>query len=78
MLHLIWTKDNNTIGEDGKELKGIRQKVLEVYRNLYFDPRADLEPRKQVNFIAQQMVMCVARITFTFEHNILMVIQVNI
>jgi len=61
MLHLIWTKDNNAVGDDGKELKGIRQKVLEVYKNLYFDPNPSDEPKVQINYIAKQMVEYVPR-----------------
>ncbi|KAJ6612245.1 non-SMC mitotic condensation complex subunit 1-domain-containing protein [Mycena sp. CBHHK59/15] len=39
MLHLVWNKDNsNSTSEDGQELKGIRQRLLECYRGLYFDP----------------------------------------
>ena len=57
MLHLIWMKDNNSSSsEDGKELKGIRQRLLECYRLLYFDPIADLEPKDQVNRIAKNLV----------------------
>ncbi|KAG8896374.1 Condensin complex subunit, partial [Tulasnella sp. 417] len=57
MIHLIWTKDNSaTSTEDGKELKGIRSKLVEVYRLLYFDPLPDLEPKQQVNRIAKNMI----------------------
>ena len=59
MLHLIWHKDNNSsTAEDGKELKGIRSRVLECYRNLYFDPLPDpeLEPKAQVNRITKNMI----------------------
>lgn len=57
MLHLIWTKDNNApIVEDGKEIKGVRQKLLECYKHLYFDPLEDLEPKQQVNRIAKNLV----------------------
>ncbi|KAG8948741.1 Condensin complex subunit [Tulasnella sp. 424] len=57
MIHLIWTKDNSaTSAEDGKELKGIRSKLVEVYRLLYFDPLPDLEPKQQVNRIAKNMI----------------------
>ncbi|KAG8907136.1 Condensin complex subunit [Tulasnella sp. 403] len=56
MIHLIWTKDNSSTNEDGKELKGVRSKLLEVYRSLYFDPVADLEPKQQVNRIAKNMI----------------------
>ncbi|KAJ7510292.1 non-SMC mitotic condensation complex subunit 1-domain-containing protein [Mycena galericulata] len=57
MLHLIWSKDNSSsTSEDGQELKGIRQRLLECYRNLYFDPIADIEPKAQVNRIAKNMI----------------------
>lgn len=57
MIHLIWTKDNSaTSAEDGKELKGIRSKLVEVYRLLYFDPLPDLDPKQQVNRIAKNMI----------------------
>ncbi|PFH48881.1 hypothetical protein AMATHDRAFT_64397 [Amanita thiersii Skay4041] len=57
MLHLIWHKDNNSsTTEDGKELKGIRSRVLECYRSLYFDPIPDLDPKAQVNRIAKNMI----------------------
>lgn len=69
MLHLIWSKDNNNssvaatvaasaMGEDGKELnlKGVRARLLECYRSLYFDPLPDMEPRQQVNRIAKNMI----------------------
>ncbi|KAH9478251.1 Condensin complex subunit 1 [Psilocybe cubensis] len=56
MLHLIWTKDNTTTSEDGKELKGIRQRLLETYQSLYLDPTADDKPKEQVNRITKNLV----------------------
>ncbi|KAI9441173.1 non-SMC mitotic condensation complex subunit 1 [Lactarius psammicola] len=56
MLHLIWSKDNSSMSEDGKELKGIRSRLLECYRSLYFDPLPDMEPKQQVNRIAKNMI----------------------
>jgi condensin complex subunit 1 len=56
MLHLIWSKDNSSTMEDGKELKGIRSRLLECYRSLYFDPLPDMEPKQQVNRIAKNMI----------------------
>ncbi len=56
MLHLVWSKDNNSTSEDGKELKGIRSRLLECYRSLYFDALPDLEPKQQVNRIAKNMI----------------------
>lgn len=55
MLHLIWAKDNSSMSEDGKELKGIRSRLLECYKNLYFDP-IDLGPQENVNRIAKNMI----------------------
>ena len=60
MLHLIWAKDNTTSPtEDGKEVKGIRSRLLECYRNLYFDALPNMNPKEQVNRIAKNMVECV-------------------
>lgn len=56
MLHLIWTKDNNATSEDGKEVKGVRSRLLECYRSLYFDPIPDMEPKQQINRIAKNMI----------------------
>ncbi|KIK92248.1 hypothetical protein PAXRUDRAFT_830137 [Paxillus rubicundulus Ve08.2h10] len=56
MLHLIWSKDNSQTSEDGKELKGVRSRLLECYRNLYFDPLPDMEPKQQVNRISKNMI----------------------
>ena len=36
--------------EDEKELKGVRSRLLESYRNLYFDSLPDTEPKQQVNW----------------------------
>ncbi|KAF8207249.1 non-SMC mitotic condensation complex subunit 1-domain-containing protein [Mycena galopus ATCC 62051] len=57
MLHLIWNKDNSaSTSEDGQELKGIRQRLLECYRQLYFDPIAGMDAKGQVNRIAKNMI----------------------
>ncbi|TEB34024.1 ARM repeat-containing protein [Coprinellus micaceus] len=57
MIHLIWTKDNNTTTtEDGKEIKGVRQKLLECYKTLYFEEVENLDPRGQVKRIAKNLV----------------------
>ncbi|KAJ7052444.1 non-SMC mitotic condensation complex subunit 1-domain-containing protein [Mycena amicta] len=57
MLHLIWNKDNgNSTSEEGQDLKGIRQRLLECYRYLYFDPVPDLDPKAQVQRIAKNMI----------------------
>ena len=58
MLHLIWNKDDSrsTTAEDGQELKGIRQRLLECYRGLYFDQIAGLDQKAQVNRIAKNMI----------------------
>lgn len=56
MVHLIWTKDNTLVMEDGQQLKGIRSRLIEVYRSLYFEPVADLSPRDNVTRIARNMI----------------------
>ena len=70
MLHLIWNKDNNSLSsEDGKELKGVRQRLLECYRLLYFDPIAELEPKDQVNRIAKNLIEYVyALSSFVYQY----------
>jgi condensin complex subunit 1 len=67
MLHLIWSKDNNSMSEDGKEVKGVRSRLLECYRNLYFDALPDLEPMQQINRIAKNMIECVSCHNTSFE-----------
>jgi condensin complex subunit 1 len=57
MIHLTWSKDNNSlVMEDGKELKGIKSRLIEVYRSLYFEPIGTLNPRDNVNRIARNLV----------------------
>lgn len=56
MLHLIWSKDDSATSEDGEKLKGIRPRLLECYRSLYFDPIPDMEPKQQINRIAKNMI----------------------
>lgn len=56
MLHLIWVKDNSSTIEDGKELKGIRSRLLDCYRTLYFDEVANLDPKGQVSRVAKNMI----------------------
>ena len=56
MLHLIWSKDSNATSEDGEKLKGVRARLLECYRSLYFDPLPGMEAKQQVNRIAKNMI----------------------
>ncbi|CDR99695.1 hypothetical protein [Sporisorium scitamineum] len=56
MVHLIWTKDNALVMEDGSQLKGVRSRLIEVYRALYFEPRADLSGKDNVARIAKNMI----------------------
>ncbi|KAH9924065.1 non-SMC mitotic condensation complex subunit 1-domain-containing protein [Fomitopsis serialis] len=56
MLHLIWSKDNSQTSDEGKELKGVRSRLLECYRQLYFDPVADLDPKGNINRITKNMI----------------------
>lgn len=62
MIHLIWSKDNSSTSEDGKELKGVRSRLLDCYKSLYFDVVQDLEPKDQINRIAKNMIECVSRL----------------
>jgi condensin complex subunit 1 len=55
MVHLIWTKDNNTT-EEGTELRGVRSSLLDVYRSLYFDASPDESPKENVNRITKNMI----------------------
>ncbi|PWN48727.1 hypothetical protein IE53DRAFT_180662 [Violaceomyces palustris] len=56
MVHLIWTKDNTLVMEDGSQLKGVRSRLIEVYRALYFDARSDLSAKDNVARIARNMI----------------------
>ncbi|KAM0787854.1 hypothetical protein ACM66B_003907 [Microbotryomycetes sp. NB124-2] len=56
MLHLIWAKDEATTEEDGKELKGIRSKLIECYTQLYFEPVPHLSDKEQVNRVTQNVI----------------------
>lgn len=56
MLHLIWSKDEATTEEDGKEIKGIRSKLIECYTQLYFEPLVDLSPKDNVTRVAQNLI----------------------
>ncbi|SPO25585.1 related to YCS4 - subunit of condensin protein complex [Ustilago trichophora] len=56
MVHLIWTKDNALVMEDGSQLKGVRSRLIEVYRALYFDARADMSAKDNVARIAKNMI----------------------
>lgn len=64
MLHLIWTKDNNstTSTEDGIDARSVRGNLIDVYRSLYFDIVPDLAPKQQVNRIAKNMIEWVDQI----------------
>lgn len=58
MLHLIWTKDNNSTNstEEGMDGKGIKASLIEVYRSLYFDVVPDLTPKQQISRITKNMI----------------------
>ena len=56
MLHLIWAKDNALVMEDGSQLKGIRSRLIEVYRALYFEPDPDATRAANIARIARNMV----------------------
>ena len=56
MVHLIWTKDNTLVMEDGSQLKGVRSRLIEVYRALYFEARPELNAKDNVDRIARNMI----------------------
>ncbi|GFZ43762.1 hypothetical protein JCM24511_01482 [Saitozyma sp. JCM 24511] len=59
MLHLIWTKDNNSTAastEEGIDGRSIKGNLIDVYRSLYFDVVPDLSPKQQVSRIAKNMI----------------------
>ena len=58
MLHLVWAKDNSTV-EDGKEVKGVRIKLLECYKSLYFEYQPALSAKDNINRIARNLIECV-------------------
>lgn len=55
---MIWRKDNNNSGsaEEAKEAEGVRQKLLDCYRSLYFEAVEGLQPKDQVSRIAKNLV----------------------
>lgn len=56
MLHLIWSKDEVSTEEDGKEVKGIRSRLIECYSQLYFEKVGDLSEKDQVNRISKNVI----------------------
>ena len=70
MLHLIWNKDTGSTTEDGKEVKGVRLRLIECYKSLYFDPVLGLDAKSQVNRIAKNMIEYVYVLT-SFVHSLL-------
>lgn len=50
MIHLIWTKDTSDEG------KGIKMKLMECYRHLYFDPDSRLSRTENINNIARNLI----------------------
>ncbi|KAF8761119.1 Condensin complex subunit [Rhizoctonia solani] len=49
MIHLIWSKDTGGNSDEEKEVKGVRLRLIECYRHIYFDPRAGLDPKLTYN-----------------------------
>lgn len=68
MLHLIWSKDEATTEEDGKEVKGIRSRLIECYSQLYFEDVVDLSEKEQVNRVAKNVI--------EFVHSFLFVLPI--
>lgn len=66
MLHLVWSKDQSTI-EEGREVKSVRKKLIESYKQLYFEPLPDLQPKENVSRIARNMIQSVYTIQTNYE-----------
>lgn len=56
MIHLVWAKDNALVMEDGSQLKGVRSRVIDVYRALYFDEYPYLSRAENMTRIARNMI----------------------
>ncbi|KAG5219434.1 Condensin complex [Salix suchowensis] len=69
MLHLIWSKDNSSTSEDGKELKGIRARLLECYRIMYIDDVPNMDPKSQINRIAKNLIEQVPTASILLTYN---------
>lgn len=65
MLHLIWAKDDATTEEDGKEVKGVRSRLIECYTELYFEPLPDLSPKDQISRVAKNAIEYVFYLSHT-------------
>ncbi|WFD31737.1 condensin complex non-SMC subunit Cnd1 [Malassezia sp. CBS 17886] len=63
MVHLIWAKDNSLVMEDGSQLKGIRSRLIEVYRALYIDAYAALSDAENAARVARNMMELTDRAT---------------
>lgn len=59
MLHLIWAKDDAATEEDGKEVKGVRSRLIDTYTELYFENDAELSPTDQISRVAKNVIECV-------------------
>ncbi|GAA5986784.1 hypothetical protein JCM11641_004790 [Rhodosporidiobolus odoratus] len=68
MLHLIWNKDEPSAsasaaataptegGEEEKETRGVRARLIECYSQLYFEPPADMGEKDQIAFVARNVI----------------------
>ncbi|WFD23771.1 condensin complex non-SMC subunit Cnd1 [Malassezia equina] len=56
MIHLIWTKDHALVMDDGSQLKGVRSRLIEVYRALYFEPQEGVSLAENTARIARNMI----------------------
>lgn len=55
MLHLVWAKESSTM-EDGAVVRGVRDRLVECYRQLYFEALADLSPTQNVDRISNNLI----------------------
>lgn len=56
MVHLIWAKDNALVMEDGSQIKGVRSRLMDVYRVLYFQPYPGLSRAEHVARVCRNMI----------------------
>ncbi|KZV59289.1 ARM repeat-containing protein, partial [Peniophora sp. CONT] len=60
MIHLIWQKDNNappsTTGEEVVSTRGVRNRLLDTYESIYFNPQEKVQANQVAKEISRQMI----------------------
>lgn len=70
MLHLVWTKDNSTVvvaDENGTELKGIRSKVIECYKELFLTRLPNSTDKQHIGRVSKNLIESVSSIQDSSE-----------